>query len=192
MNELLNEYKSWIKENQKFINHLKSHDSSLYTRFMPVYEVLNFLYETYIKNPQEFTDDLLKIFQVGYEFLHTQIFTCNIYLEKTFNNSFHDFLEYDRVIGYLLYVEDLRYELKEKDKKIDNKIIDNLVKYLEDLMVNKEDVPNTLNLYVDAEVHRIVDGSIDFHSIIDIFVEIAETLGIDLYFETDFMVGKDI
>ncbi|XFA98341.1 hypothetical protein ACAG96_05610 [Candidatus Izemoplasma sp. B36] len=192
MNELIKEYKSWINENQNFIIHLKNHDSALYTRFMPVYMVLNFLYEEYSNNQDEFTEDLFKIFQVGFEFIYSQIFTCKIYLEKTFNNDFHQFIEYDKVIGYLLYVEDLRYELKEHDQDADENIVNNLVRYLEDLMINKEEIPETLNLYVDAEIHKVIEGSIDFNNIIDIFVEIAETLGIDLYYETDYLVGKDI
>lgn len=192
MNELIKEYKSWNNENKNFIDHLKSHDSSLYTRIMPVYEVLNFLYNDYIDNQDEFTEDLLKIFQVGFEFLHSQIFTCKIYLEKIFTNDFHNFIEYDRVIGYLLYIEDLRYELKENNRKINETLIKNLVDYLEDLMNKKLEIPDTLNLYVDAEIHKVFKGDLNFHSIIDIFVEIAETLEIDLYLETDYMVGKDI
>ncbi|MCK4552379.1 MAG: hypothetical protein KAU02_05615 [Tenericutes bacterium] len=192
MKELINEYKLWVKENQKFIEHLKNHDSSLYTRIMPIYEVLNFLYGEYLQNPKNITKEIYKIFQVGFEYLHTQIFTSKVYLEKTFNNDFHKFLEYNSIIGYLLYIEDLRYELKEHNLSSDDQLINDLVIYLENLMTNKDDIPENTNLYVDREVHKMIDGSLDFHSIIDIFVDIAETLEIDLFNETDYIIGKEL
>ena len=101
-------------------------------------------------------------------------------------------MHYDRVIGYLLYIEDLRYELEEHNQKSNTVAINKLVDYLEKLMINEEEIPDTLNLYVDAEVNKLFDKSLDFHSIIDIFVEIAETLGIDLYYESEYVIGKDI
>ncbi|MCK5731444.1 MAG: hypothetical protein KAH13_00345 [Tenericutes bacterium] len=192
MKELINEYKLWVKENQNFIEHIKTHDSSLYTRIMPIYEVLNFLYGEYLKDQKNIDKEIHKIFQVGFEYLHSQIFTSKVYLEKTFDNDFHNFLEYNSIIGYLLYIEDLRYELKEHNLSSDNQIINDLVIYLENLMTNKDDIPENINLYVDTEVHKLIDGSLDFHSIIDIFVEIAETLGIDLYYETDYIIGKEL
>jgi hypothetical protein len=191
MNELVREYKSWLKDNQNFILHLRSHNSSLYTRVQPVYEVLNYLVDEW-KELNDYSEDLLKIFQVGLEYLHTQVYTCKLYLEKTFNNDFHEFLHYDQVIGYLLFIEDLRYELSEHNIDSDNKKIDKLISYLEELMANRAVLPENLNIYVDSEIHKVYDTSKEFQSIIDIFVEIAETLGIDLYYETEYVVGKDI
>lgn len=192
MNELAKEYQSWLKENQNFILHLRSHDSSLYTRFMPIYEVLNHLLFEFEEESQDITEDIVKIFHVGMEYLHSQVYTCKLYLENTFKNDFHHFMEYDRVIGYLLYIEDLRYELEEHNLENNSKVLDELVDYLEGLMNNKEDIPDTLNLYVDSEISKLLDKTLDFHSIIDIFVEIAETLGIDLYYESEYVIGKDI
>ena len=192
MNELAKEYQSWLKENQNFILHLRSHDSSLYTRLMPIYEVLNHLLFEFEEESQDITEDVIKIFQVGMEYLHSQVYTCKLYLENTFKNDFHHFMEYDRVIGYLLYIEDLRYELEEHQLESDTTELNKLVDYLENLMNNKEEIPDSLNLYVDAKVSKLLDKTLDFHSIIDIFVEIAETLGIDLYYESEYMIGKDI
>ena len=59
-------------------------------------------------------------------------------------------------------------------------------------MISKEDIPENINLYVDTEVHKLIDSSLDFHSIIDIFVEIAETLNINLFNETDYIIGKEL
>ncbi len=193
MNKILKEYNSWLKENQKFVLHLRSHDSSLYTRFMPIYEVLNFISSETEDNGMEFDPDLQKIFQIGLEYIHSQIFTCTTYLKTTFKDDFHEFMRFDRIIGYVLYIEDLRYELVENNLKFDNKIINDLSKYLEDIMSERKEIPENINLYVDSEIQKVISSNkIEFHSIIDIFVDIAETLGISLYYESDYVLGKDI
>jgi len=193
MERIIKEYNSWLKENQNFILHLEKHDSSLYSRLMPIYKVLNFLCSETTENGLELDGDLEKIFQVGLEYLHTQVSTCKIYYEKIFNKNFHDFIEYDSIVNYVLFLEDLRYELEENQVKLNEKIINDLMDYLENIMELKSGIPENFNLFVDSEIHKIVDlENFSFHSIIDIFVEIAETLGIDLYSETEFMIGKDI
>ena len=193
MEYIVKEYNSWLKENQKFILHLKKHDSSLYSRIMPLYEVLNFLSNESEENGLEFNEDITKIYQVGLEYIHSQIDVCKIYLEKVFKNDIYKFLGYDRIVGYILYLEDLKYEIKESNLKLDDKKINKLTDYLENIMDSKQAIPDNINLYIDSEVHKIIDVSkLNFHSIIDIFVEIAETLGMDLYSETEFIIGEDI
>jgi len=193
MKEIVKEYKSWLIENQNFILKLRSNDSALYTRILPIYEVLNYFKDEFEEDNLEINGDIIKIFQVGFEYLHNQIFTCKLYLENNFNNNVDKLLEYDKVIGYLLYVEDLRYEFKEKNIKVDEEVLKELIEYLENIMIKKINIPDNLNLYVDALVHKLTKTTIDFHNIIDIFVEIAETLDIDLYFSTEeFIIGKEI
>lgn len=193
MKKIIKEYNQWLSEHQHFILHLREHDSSLYTRISPIYEVLNHLKEESEENEKQFDDDTFKIFQVGLEYLHSQVFTCKLYLENTFHQNFHLFLEYDMVIGYLLYLEDLRYELEDNQLSYDKRLLERLIDYLENLMNQTLEIPDNINLYVDSEVHKIADTSKwDFKSIIDIFVEIAETLGIELYIENEYLVGEDI
>ncbi len=189
MEFLIREYKSWLSEKQAFIDHLKSHDSTLYARIMPVYEVLNYLSD---ELKDQMNEDLQKIMQVGFEYLYTQIDTCQLYLDKIFNQDFHVFLDYDRIIAYILYLEDLRYELHEHQIEGHEIVIDRLTKELEEMMETRSDIPESINLYLDNEINQIIDKDISFHSIIDIFVEIAETLGIELYLESDYVVGKDV
>ena len=193
METIVKEYNQWLKENQNFILHLKNHNSSLYSRVVPMYEVLNFLSMESTENGLVLDEDLLKIFHVGLEYLHSQVEICKIYLDKNFKNDFHKFLEYDNVIVYILYLEDLRYEIKENNLELNEKIMNSLIDYLEDILEKQEGVLDNTQLYVDSEVHKMIDvEKFDFHSIIDIFVEIAETLGLDIYSEQDFVIGKEI
>jgi len=162
-------------------------------RIAPIYEVLNHLADENENNGFDFDDDLFKIFEIGFEYLHQQIDSCKLYLENSFKNDFHHFLEYDRIVGYILYLEDLKYEIIENKIEYKKANLDKLIAYLEELMNKKSEVPENINLYIDSEVHKIVDVTDwNFKSIIDIFVEIAETLGIEAYVEDDYILGKDV
>lgn len=192
MVELLKEYQSWYIENKEFYGKLKSHDSALYVRLTPVYDVLHFLYTEY-KDNNILDEDIDKIIQVGLEYIHQQFFTCKLYLEKFFNNDFHLFLKYDQAISYILFLEDLKYEFAEKKIEYDEKEFEDLVEYLEVIISNNNKVPENLNVYVDSRVSHIVQlDNFNFHSIIDIFVEIGSTLGLDFDDEEDIIIGKDI
>jgi len=191
MAEILKEYLSWYRENDGFYHHLKDHDSILYTRFSPVYEVLNYLYENY-KN-QSIDEDIEKIMQVGLEYLYHQFFTCKVYLDQYFNQDFHQFLHYDRLVNFLLFVEDLRYELLEKQVNYDQNELDDLIDEVESMITQKKPVINQINAYLDSRLSKIIDVSNhSFHSIIDIFVEIGETLGLEIDTDEEIMIGKDI
>ncbi len=67
------EFMQWLTENRSLYEHLKHHESGLYYRFMPVYEVLMYLHENEMKSAESADEDIVKIFQVGMEYLHSQI-----------------------------------------------------------------------------------------------------------------------
>jgi hypothetical protein len=192
MNPRIKEYQAWHHENKDFYEKLKSHDSILYTRFYPVYDVLYQLYIDY-RDHESLDEDLDKIIQVGLEFIHQQFYTCQTYLHTIFNNDFHQFLTYDQIINYLLFLEDLKYELAEKEVIYEKDQFEDLVDELESLISDRKDVPNNISVYVDSRLSKIISTDFnEFHSIIDIFVEIGHTLGIDFDDEEDIIIGKDV
>ncbi len=193
MIKLLKEFEGWLTDNKDFYEHLKSHDSTLFHRLQPVYDVLLHLYNEYKTNKSQFDEDIEKIFQVGFEYLNLQVFSCKIYLEKNFNSNFHEFLHYDKVINYILFVEDLKYELVEKKLEYNQDKLSKLSEYLEDMIINKLAIPENLNLYIDSQIYKIIDED-DYHftGIIDIFVEIGNTLGLDFDEDMEYILGKDI
>lgn len=187
------EFRQWLDENAHFYEHLRMHDSILYNRFLPVYEVLRYLYEEELQNYESADEDVLKIFQVGFEYLHSQVNICKIYLEKVFNNDIHELLEYEQIINYVLYIEDLQYELNENNIEVDDNKLNQLTHYLESIIMKKKLVPENIKMYVDSKVHEIIgNDDHNFNSIIDIFVEIADALEIELYNEEDYTIGKEI
>lgn len=191
--DIYNEYASWVKEIQDLYMELKEHHLALYDRFMPIYEVLNHIYQGRQTGEIEKSDDIEKIFSVGYEYLHDQIDTCKMYLEDVFKNDFHAFADYDSVMSSLLYIEDVRYELSEKKHQIDDKKLNDLIEELELLINHQAEIPENLILYVDDVLNTIIkDKSFEFYGIIDIFIDVAETLGLYLFEEEDFVIGKEV
>lgn len=190
MNQQLKEYSAWYLENKAFYEALKSHESMIYKRIYPVYDVLLYLYQQYV-DETNIDEDIEKIIQVGLEYLHQQIFTCKIYYQKFFDEDIHAFLEYDQVINYLLFIEDLKYDLVEKDFEYDESSLDKIVEDLEAYIENKKELPDHFNLYLDKRLSEIISIDDQIHSIIDIFVEIASTLGLDID-EDEIVIGKDL
>ncbi len=193
MDDWLKEFEAWDKENHNFIEELHEHNSVLYDRFLPVYAVLESLKQQTQEGLLDVNDDIDKIVSVGLEFLHDQLDTCKLLIDTKFKGDFHQFLEYDQVVSALLFIDDLKYELEEKKVIYHRDILEKLEDELEELMDKKQDVQPELNLYIDDQVNQIIaNKDIDMYGIVDIFSDIADTLGLELYQEDDILIGRDI
>jgi translation elongation factor EF-G len=193
MDYLFSEYASWKKENAFFYEELKEHETMLFDRFYPVYEVMNHIEKEVAAEKLKFDDDLKKIFDVGLAFLHEQFETCKIYLDTDFKKDLHAFLAYESIVNYILYIEDVRYELVEKNLEYDDQLVEELLDELEAIIDQRQEIAENFGLYVDEKVNRIIgDHSMDFYGIIDIFTDVAETLGLYLFEDDEIVIGKDI
>ncbi|MDD3842884.1 MAG: hypothetical protein PHD24_05505 [Candidatus Izemoplasmatales bacterium] len=193
METILKEFRFWKTENYPFYRELKEHGSLLFDRFYPVFAVMDFIEQETSAKRMRPDSDLTKIFDVGLAFLHDQFESCKIYLKTNFNDDLHAFLEYDRIINYILFIEDVRYELEEKHRKYDNKTLEKLLDKLEDIIDKKMLTDDNLALYVDEQIRLVTEeNKLDFYGIIDIFSDVADTLGLTLYEDEDIVIGKDI
>lgn len=193
MDYLFREYLAWIAENHEFYMELKEHDSPLYDRFLPVYAVLDRVYQEVKGDRMQFDSDLERIFHVGLEFLHDQFESCKLYLETKFKGDLHAFMEYAPAVNHILFVEDVRYELEEKEADYDPRKLEDLLDFLEDILDAKTGIDENLGVYVDSVVKDVV-GDVDFelYGIIDIFMDVAETFGLYLFEDEDIVLGNDI
>lgn len=190
---LFSEFDSWKKENSALYEELREHEAAVFDRFYPVLEVLNQIEKRVGSGGLRLDEDLRKIFDVGFAFLNEQVDTCRMYLETYFKNDLHAFLEYEPVVNYILFVEDVRYELEEKNAKYDEDTAETLLDELEDIIARKKPVSENLGLYVDDRVNRIIgENDSEMYGIIDIFTDVADTLGIPLYEDDEIVIGKDI
>lgn len=193
MKNWFSEYVAWDKENHEFYDELQEHNSVLYDRFLPVYSVLNELYHQAKAGETEAADDIEKIVSVGLEFLHDQFDTCKLYLETKFQGDFHRFLDYDKVVNAMLFIDDLKYELEEKQAEYDRDSLERLQDELEAIIDKKAEIKPELTIYIDDKVNRIISNqSFELYGIVDIFADIADTLGIELFSEDEILIGKDI
>ena len=193
MEDWLKEFEAWDKENHEFMEELQEHNSVLYDRFLPVYAVLETLKKQSNEGIIEVDDDIEKIVSVGLEFLHDQIDTCKLLIDTKFKGDFHQFLEYDQVVSAMFFIDDLKYELEEKKTEYNRDNLEKLEEELEDLMNKLQPVKPELTLYIDDQVNQIVlNQNIDLYGIVDIFSDIADTLGLELYQEEEILIGRDI
>jgi len=193
MEDWLKEFNTWDKENHDFIEELHEHHSILYDRLLPVYAVLDTLAKQSITGDIEVNDDIDKIMVVGLEFLHDQVNTCKLYIDTVFQGDFHEFLTYDQVVNAMLFIDDLKYELAEKEIEYDRNALEQFEDELEDLMNKKKPIESELNLYIDDKLSKVINHQeIDLYGIVDIFSDIADTLGLDLYTEDEIIIGRDI
>ena len=193
MEEWLKAFASWDKENHEFIEELHEHQSILYDRLYPVYAVLDMIAKQSVSGEIEINDDIDKIVSVGLEFLHDQIDTCKLYIDTKFNGDLHDFLTYDQIVNAMFFIDDLKYELAEKEIEYDRESLEQFEDELEDFMNKKKPVNPDLNLYIDDKLSKVIDNQkVDFYGIVDIFTDIADTLGLDLYTEEEILIGRDI
>jgi hypothetical protein len=192
MDYLFREYLAWIAENNDFYMELKEHETMLYDRFLPIYAVLDHIYREVKSDRMQFDADLERIFHVGLEFLHDQFDTCKLYLETRFKGDLHAFLVYAPVVSHILFVEDVRYELKEKGFDEDERL-DRLLDHLEMILEERGEVDENLGIYVDSVVKDVIgDADFELYGIIDIFMDVAETFGLYLFENEDIVLGKDI
>ncbi|MCK7486626.1 MAG: hypothetical protein MZU97_14805 [Bacillus subtilis] len=156
MDYLFREYLAWITENHEFYMELKEHESMLYDRFLPVYAVLDHVYQEVKGDKMQFDGDLKRIFNVGLEFLHEQFESCKLYLDTKFKGDLHAFLAYAPIVNYILFVEDVRYELVEKQTKYDEAKLEDLLDRLEEYLDEKAAIDENIGVYVDSVVKDVI------------------------------------
>lgn len=193
MEYLFTEFVSWKNENQEFYEELREHEAMLFDRFYPVFEVLNHIQKQVDGGSLKLDEDLKKIFDVGLAFLHDQFESAKIYLETNFKGDFHAFLEYESVVNYILYAEDVRYELEELEADYDEDAMEAFLDELESIISEKKPIDPNLGLFVDGRLGDLIgDHDSEMYGIIDIFNDVAETLGLYLYENDDIVIGRDI
>ncbi len=190
---VLKDYANWKMENVETLEKLKANDSLIYDRLEPVYKVLNTIYDMAIEE-KELSEDLQTIFQVGLNYIHSQFEVIKIYYEKLFDSDCSKFESYTPLVGYLLFISDFRADLDDYEDQIDFDDLNDVETLIEN-MIAEEDVnfqyaAERLNKAVDTIVEQL---DFEYVSIIDIFVEIAENLNIDLStHQAPYVVGKEV
>jgi len=190
---VLKDYANWKMENVETLEKLKANDSLIYDRLEPVYKVLNKIYDMAVEE-QELSEDLQTIFQVGLNYIHSQFEVIKVYYEKLFGSDCSRFEKYTPLVGYLLFISDFRADLEDYEETLDFEDLNDVETLIENMVaekdVNFQYAADRLNKAVQDIIYQL---DFEYVSIIDIFVEIAENLDVDLStHHSPYVVGKEV
>lgn len=169
---MLNDYKSWLKENDKLINSLKG--SIILDRFSDMFTVLNFL----SKRENELDSDLSVIYDSGFAYLFDRLGYIEEFLDEDFSGDINELLKYDLLINYYIYIEDLVDVLldKEADMSIYQPRLDEISNDIENIISNKLE-------FDDEKIEKynmLIDGALpskdDLWTVPEIFSRILDEL----------------
>lgn len=177
---IYHEYASWKLENIEFIQHLKSSDSSLMIRFNHVLAVVDHLYDKLVDS-MSFTEDELNIFQSGFYYLADQIDEIQSVLKDFYQEDLTVLETKSKEINLLLSVIDFQNELMSVDA-FEQEDLDKLIDFennvLEKLKQNIV-IPDAMYVELDDLTYEMFKKlDVDFYPINDIFLEIADEMGI--------------
>lgn len=189
---VLKDYASWKMENYEMLEKFKKDHNPVYLRLEPVHVVLEHIYDMACNN-QEIDEDLENIFNIGFEYLYSQLNVIKIYYEKLFKSNCDEFLEYSEMILFLLFIFDLKTDIDEHGFESDDDKINHTETYIEDMIMERRQdfdyVRDMMNSML-KHVYEMIDY--EYVSIIDIYFEIAENLGIFLYEDEDLILGEEV
>lgn len=189
---ILKDYASWKIENYEMIELFKKNDNIIYQRLESVFLVLDYIYDLAC-DKQELDEDLETIFNIGFEYVNSQVNVIKIYFENLFQSNCEEFESYSELVLYLVYIFDVRTDLENHGFESDFAILNNAETYIENMiMERRQDIDYVRNMLNEAL--KSVFDTIDYEyiSIIDIYVEIAENFGIYQFEDEDIVIGQDI
>ncbi len=191
-NSIYKDYASWKIENSETLEVFNDNSSVIYERLEPVYVVLNHIYDMVVEK-KDVDEDLETIFQVGFNYLNTQFDIIKIYYETLFQSKCDDFVEYSDMILFLLYIFDLRADMESNDIDSDIEELNDLETNIENMIMEKRDDHEFINSKMNETLSIVFDlMDYEYVSIIDVFVEIAENLGLFIYEDKELVIGREI
>lgn len=171
------DYVSWLKENKHFLNHLKGHNSILYDSFNDVIKVMDYL-NSGREIPKEIEADLF--FDTGYAYLHTTLSELQLYLSKYFDNNLHLLLEFEPLIFFSFYLDEIKLLIIDEDKytEVVKKEFDLVLNDIEDIIVNKKQYSDDMISDFNGRIEAVIPKDINYITIPEIFFRAAEELNI--------------
>jgi hypothetical protein len=182
MNEehVYHEYASWKLDKHDFLQSLIHQESSLMLRFKHVFHVIEHLY-TKMVDSLSYTEDELNIFQTGFYYLADQIDEIETILKKYFQQDVHLLEKNAKEVNLLLSTIEFQQEilgLEEFEQEDLDQLMD-FEKQLIEKMSNQEPIPIQMFKDLDELTYTMFKRlKVDFYPIDDIYLEIADELGI--------------
>lgn len=186
------DYAAWKIENHGIFEQFKENNNSIYQRLEAVLLVLDHIYELACSDV-ELDEDYTTIFEVGFRYLSSQFDVIKVYFQSLFQSNCDDFFEYSDALLYLIYIFDIKNDIENHGAEVDLTALDMIEEDIENLIMERSDD----FLVVEAKLKKTLDDVFEslpyeYVSIIDIFEDIADRLGIRFIDEDDFVIGSDM
>lgn len=170
------EYANWKLEHNELLTAMDSTASSVLFRFKHVLDVVDHLYNKLIDDPN-YSEEEDHIFKTGFYYIADQMEDIKSILEKVYENKLEVLEAHAKEVNLFLNAIDFQTELLNKELDSDPDI-DRLMSFDKDIIEHiekKEVVPNRLFEELDELTYRVFKKlNIDYYSISDIFLEIAD------------------
>lgn len=186
------DYASWKLENHDILKQFKDNDSLIYERLEPVYAVINHIYDS-VCSEEGLDEDLEHIFEIGFNYLDRRFNVIRIYFETLFKSNCDDFNDYTEMVYYLIYLADLKEDLESHGYDPNMDELDYVETTIENMIMERRKDFLYIKDLLNSKLQSVFD-KIDYEyvNIIDIYVEIAENLGIFLYEDDEVILGEDV
>lgn len=174
---MINDYKNWLHNKEQLLHHLRHHSSIVMDRMSNIFVTLDYI--TSLKE-DELNDDYEFIFDCGFSYLFTIVSEIELLLEKYFDNSIHIFLEYEVLINYLLYINDLKETLIENEDFNEDADIEfnNVCQEIEEIISKKQTINDNLLEMFDDRILSTFKAKKEHITTPEVFDRIAEELQI--------------
>lgn len=191
-NLIYKDYAAWKLENTELLAQFQDNKNIIYDRLEPVYVVLEHIYDM-VCDQVELDEDYETIFEVGFNYLNNQFEIIKIYFDSLFQKNCDDFVDYSEMLLYLIYLLDIRNDMESNGINSDIEELNILETEIENMIMERRNDLVYISDKMNSTLHDVFTAlDFEFVSIIDVFVEIAENLGIFLYEDDDFVIGNEI
>jgi hypothetical protein len=174
------DYANFKMEHHDLLKYLIENNSDLIIRFKHVIEVIDYLYEKLIDDVT-YTEEEDQIFQTGFYYIAANIEETAKLLNKTYQGDIKALEERSKEVNLLLSTIDFQNELLSVDN-YDQQDMDFLTDFEKELikkLENKEIIEDKLFKTLDEKTLEIFQKlEIEYYPIDDIFLDIADELGI--------------
>lgn len=177
---IYHEYASWKLEKIELIVQLKDQSSNLIVRFNHVMDVIDFLYDKMVETLQ-YTEEEFNIFKTGFYYIAQQIDEIETLLREHYQDDLSALEVRSKEVNLLLSTIDFQNELMGIEA-FEQKDLDQLMDFENDVLSKlkqKQEIPASMFEALDTMTLEIFTRlNVEFYSINDIFLEIADELGI--------------
>ena len=174
---MYDDFKKWYEQNEDFLTHLFNHDSLIFERINDVIKVLSFIVQM---DKKDISDDLDFIFDVGYAYIYNRVSEIKLYLEKYFKNDIHNFLKFEELINFTMYLDDLKEVLEEKEKYTDivEEGFEEIASRIEEIVQKKKNFKADIIDDFNIILLSVIPSKEELLTTPEIFMRIAEELNI--------------